>query len=139
MVIDFSVWLRNRNAVGEPGRRWRRRAVAPRFEPTPIAVEFPSTVMKDAERAFLDLFLANFSARLARDMRSALADEALLDEDDDRLTPVARAWAEGYTASRLSTVRGAATGNSGLSDEDLAAVHDVIVHNEDQITAELYS
>ncbi|WP_226022798.1 hypothetical protein [Halomicrobium salinisoli] len=95
--------------------------------------------MNDAERAFLDLLLANFSARLARDMRSSLADEELLDEDDDRLTPVARAWTKGYVASRLSTIRGAATGNSGLSEDDLQAVHDVITHNEDQITAELYS
>ncbi|WP_225335104.1 hypothetical protein [Halomicrobium urmianum] len=95
--------------------------------------------MNDAERKFLDLFLNNFSARLARDMRSSLSDEELLDEDDDRLSPVARAWTKGYVASRLSTVRGATTGNSGLSDEDLRAVHDVITHNEDQITAELYS
>lgn len=94
--------------------------------------------MDENERGHLQTLLANASPRLAQGLRAGLDGGAAL-ADDDRLSPTARAWVEGFVAAHLSVLRGAATGSQALSSDDFEAISELVTRHEAEIAAELYS
>ncbi|MFB6165305.1 MAG: hypothetical protein ABEJ31_09125 [Haloarculaceae archaeon] len=94
--------------------------------------------MNETEHGCLETALSNFPARIGRGMRDAFDHEDML-ADDEQLTPMGRAWVQGYAAAQLSVIRGTTTGKPNLALEDVEAIEDLVLQHEDEIVAQLYA
>jgi hypothetical protein len=94
--------------------------------------------MRDSEQECLETLLGAFPARIARVMRGVYDQEQLLG-DDQELTPVGRAWVEGYVSAQLVVIRSVTTGKPNLSDDDAEMVNDLVLQHESEIAAQLYA
>jgi len=94
--------------------------------------------MNDHEHGHLRTVLTNASPRLAQGLRTGLGHEEAL-ADEDRLSPTARAWVEGFVAGQLTVFRGASTEPQALSPDDAESISDLVTRHEAEIAAALYS